>query len=302
MLYQSTNQIVDTEYIGAGLPALTEVPNLNAVIELKQSDIAEVLNFLAIRPVHTVAMTSFITDNGIESELNRGTFYGYRNSTGHLEGVALIGHTTLLEARTNEALKAFAFTARTHDASLHLVMSGGNAAESFWEYYGMDRKPRLACTELLFEVAFPFPVLDCEWNVRPAAMSELEEIAGAHAAIAMMESDVDPMERDREGFLKRTARRIEQGRTFVVYENGKLIFKADVVAETEEVIYLEGVYVAPDYRGQGLGSKCLSSLTLHLLRRAKTICLLSNINYIDAHLSYLRAGYRNTDSCTTLFA
>jgi hypothetical protein len=302
MLYQSTNQIVDTEYIGAGLPALTEVPNLNAVIELKQSDIAEVLNFLAIRPVHTVAMTSFITDNGIESELNRGTFYGYRNSTGHLEGVALIGHTTLLEARTNEALKAFAFTARTHDASLHLVMSGGNAAESFWEYYGMDRKPRLACTELLFEVAFPFPVLDCEWNVRPAAMSELEEIAGAHAAIAMMESDVDPMERDREGFLKRTARRIEQGRTFVVYEGGKLIFKADIVAETEEVIYLEGVYVAPDYRGQGLGSKCLSSLTLHLLRRAKTICLLSNINYIDAHLSYLRAGYRNTDSCTTLFA
>jgi hypothetical protein len=133
-------------------------------------------------------------------------------------------------------------------------------------------------------------------------MSELEEIAGAHAAIAMMESDVDPMERDREGFLKRTARRIEQGRTFVVYENGKLIFKADIVAETEDVIYLEGVYVAPDYRGQGLGSKCLSSLTLHLLRRAKTICLLSNINYIDAHLSYLRAGYRNTDSCTTLFA
>jgi Predicted acetyltransferase len=247
-------------------------------------------------------MNSFICDNGIESELNRGTFYGYRNAAGHLEGVALIGHTTLLETRTDEALKAFAFVARAIDASMHLVMSGGNTAESFWNHYSGNQAPRVTCTELLFEVAFPYPVMECEWNVRPAAMAELEEIAEAQAAIAVMESDVDPMERDREGFLKRVARRIGQGRVFVVYENGKLLFKADIVAETDQVIYLEGIYVAPEYRGQGVGSKCLSSLTLHLLRRAKTICMLSNINYIDAHLSYLKAGYKNTDSCTTLFA
>jgi hypothetical protein len=300
MTYQSINQIANTEFVRSN-PLLTEVPNLDTVWELKEGDRAEVLSFLAARPVHTVAMTSFIHDNGIESKLNRGTFYGYRNTDGNLEGVALIGHTTLLEARTDDALKAFAFVARTHDASLHLIMSGGNAAESFWEYYGVDRKPRLACTELLFEVAFPFPVLECNWNVRPAALTELEEIAEAHAAMVVMESDVDPMERDREGFLERVARRIEQGRTFVVYEHGKLIFKADIVAETEDVIYLEGIYVTPEYRGRGIGSKCLSALTLHLLKRAKTICLLSNINYIDAHLSYLKAGYKNTGSCTSFF-
>ena len=300
MTYLSTNQVANTEIV-RGNVFLTDAPNLNAVYALTQDDRSEVLSFLAVRPVHSVAMTSFITDNGVESELNRGRFYGYRNAAGNLEGVALIGHTTLIDARTDDALKAFAFITRKAEIPVHMIMSDGNSTDSFWEYFKGETDPRIACTELLFEVAFPFPVQDCEWNVRPAKDSELNEIAEAHAALAVMESDVDPIAADRDGFLKRVARRIEQGRTFVVFENGKLIFKADVVAETEDVIYLEGVYVAPECRGRGIGSKCLSSLTLKLLKRAKTICLLSNINYIDAHLSYLKAGYKNTDSCTTYF-
>lgn len=300
MTYLSANQIVNYE-IARGKTFLTEAPNLYAVHALTENDRTEVLSFLAARPVHSVAMTSFINDNGIESELNRGRFYGYRNTGGNLEGVALIGHTTLIDARTDGAVKAFGFVAKNAETPVHMIMSDGNSAESFWEFYSGDTAPRIACTELLFEVAFPFPVQDCEWDVRPAKHSELNEVAEAHAALAVMESDVDPMAADRDGFLQRVARRIEKGRTFVVVENDKLIFKADVVAETEEVIYLEGVYVAPECRGRGIGSKCLSSLTLQLLKRAKTICLLSNINYIDAHLSYLKAGYKNTDSCTTYF-
>lgn len=300
MTYLSANQIVNYEIV-RGKTFLTEVPNLHAVHTLTEEDRTEVLSFLAVRPVHSVAMTSFINDNGIVSELNRGRFYGYRNAAGNLEGVALIGHTTLIDARTDDAVKAFGLVARNVETPVHMIMSDGSSAESFWDHYKGDTDPRIACTELVFEVAFPFPVQDCEWDVRPAKLIELNEIAEAHAALAIMESDVDPMAADRDGFLRRVARRIEQGRTFVVFENDKLIFKADVVAETEEVIYLEGVYVAPECRGRGVGSKCLSSLTLQLLKRAKTICLLSNINYIDAHLSYLKAGYKNTDSCTTYF-
>src|ERR1044072_6130302 len=64
---------------------------------------AEVLQFLSARPLHTVVLGGLIMDNGLESELNRGTFYSYRNSVGRLEGVALIGHTTIVEARTDAA-------------------------------------------------------------------------------------------------------------------------------------------------------------------------------------------------------
>ena len=91
-----------------------------ASIELTGDDEREVLGFLAERPIHTVFMASLIRDNGLESPLNRGSFYGCRDSDGNLEGVALIGHATLVEARSESSLKALARVAQTCN-SAHLI-------------------------------------------------------------------------------------------------------------------------------------------------------------------------------------
>ena len=282
--------------------SITASPDLTRVCRLTNEDRLDVLAFLSIRPVHTVVMKSFILDNGMESDLNRGEFYGYINLDGTLEGVALIGHSTLVEARTDKAMHALAITARRSTTPIHLIMSDGKAAESFWKYFsGNTAKPRLTCTEELFELGFPFLVKKCERDVRYATLAELDAVAEAQAEVALLESGVDPMVRDREGFLKRVARRIEQGRVFVVVENGKLLFKADVVAQTDDVAYLEGIYVHPEYRGQGIGSACLSEVGLRLLNEVQNVCLLSNVEFKSAHGSFLKAGFRNTDRCTTLF-
>ena len=283
-------------------PSFTIAPDLSRVDELRDEHQTEVLNFLAIRPVHTVVMTSFIRDNGIESPLNRGKFFGYRNSAGTFEGIALIGHSTLIEARTDEALKALAFVARSSETPIHLIMSSGAVASSFWNHlYGAAKEPSLTCTELLFEVGFPLPVQKCEYDLRTARPEELEAVAIAQAEVAEIECGVNPMLRDREGFLKRVMRRIEQGRVFVVFDGDKLVFKADIIAETNSVAYLEGVYVGPEYRGKGVASKCLSRLFLNLLERVENVCLLSNVEFKGAHRSFVKAGMRNTDACTTLF-
>jgi GNAT superfamily N-acetyltransferase len=278
------------------------VPALSNLRMLTETDRREVVEFLEIRPVHTVVMKSFIQDNGMESADNRGKFYGYRNSEGTLEGVALIGHTTLLEARSHDALMAFALAAKTSETPIHILMSDGDTTETFWQFYAAaGQTPRLVCTELLFELNFPFLVQDCKWDVRPAKVDELDQIAEAHAEVAFIESGVNPLEKDREGFLKRTKRRIEKERTFVVFDNGKLIFKADIIAETSDVAYLEGIYVAPEYRGQGVAPGCLSALSLELLNRVQHICLLSNVEFKHAHRSFLKAGFKNTDCCQTIF-
>lgn len=277
-------------------------PRLNQIQCLTENDEQEVLKFLANRPVHTVVMSSFIQDNGIESQDNRGKFYAYRNDQGDLEGVALIGHTTLIETLSNDALKTFAHIARESKTPIHIMMSDGKSTETFWKFYAPDNKqPRLVCTELLFELSFPFQVQNCKWDVRLAKAEELEQIALAHAEVAFIESGVDPMDKDPEGFRKRCLKRIEKQRTFVVFENGKLVFKADIVAETDNVVYLEGIYVSPEYRGQNVGSNCLAKLSIELLNRVEHICLLSNIEFKNAHTSFIKAGFRNTDHCQTIF-
>lgn len=252
------------------VPAIALMPDMSRVRELTVENTTEVESFLSLRPVHTVVMSSFIKDNGIESDLNRGKFYGYRNSAGNLEGVALIGHSTLVETRTVEALKALAYKARQAETPIHLIMSSGNDAETFWRYLdGEISQPRLKCTEALFEVSFPFAVQHSEWQIQNADMSQVQEIAEAQAEVAFIESGVDPLVKDREGFLKRVARRIEQKRVFVAMDGDNMVFKADIIAETDNVIYLEGIYVSPEYRGRGIGSKCLSKLSLELMDRVE---------------------------------
>lgn len=269
---------------------------------LSDYDKAEVLEFLSQRPVHTVVMSSFIQDNGIESADNRGKFFAYRGESGTLEGVALIGHTTLIESRSSAALTAFALMANESETPIHLMMSDGTTTEVFWKLFATNnQQPRLVCTELLFELSFPFQISKCNRDVRLAKPEELDQIAKAHAEVAFIESGVDPLVKDPEGFLKRCLKRIEKERTFVVFENGKLVFKADIVAETNDVIYLEGVYVSADYRGLGIGAVCLSELSLKLLDRVEHICLLSNVEFKNAHKTFAKAGYRNTDCTQTIF-
>ena len=118
--------------IGGSRNALLKVaPEMNRLQQLSEANRTEVLAFLQLRPVHTVVMTSFIQDNGIDNADNRGIFYGYRSQQGTLEGVALIGHTTLVEARSDDSLVAFALIARQSVTPIHIMMADGKTIETF---------------------------------------------------------------------------------------------------------------------------------------------------------------------------
>lgn len=277
-------------------PAAGSTVRLNTV-----EDETDALDFLAARPVHTVNLRSLIRDNGLSSPLNRGKFYGYRNAEGELEAVALIGHATLIEAHTDRALEALARKAQdcTHT---HMIMGEQERIEEFWSYYAEDgQKMRLACRELMFELRWPVEVRAEVSGLRLATLDDLELIMPVQAAMAEEESGVNPLEKDAEGFRNRCARRIEQGRIWVCVENGQLIFKTDVMAETEEVIYLEGIYVSAEQRGKGYGLNCLSQLSQTLLRRTESLCILVNEENLTAQALYRKAGFKFTSTYDTIF-
>ena len=182
------------------------------------------------------------------------------------------------------------------------MMSDGDSIESFWQFYSNEnQQPRLVCEERLFEIKHPVMVREEVSGLRLATAKELMPVAVAHAEVAFEESGVNPLEKDREGYLKRVARRIEQGRVWVVFDGHELVFKADVIAETADLKYLEGIYVNPENRGRGLGANCLSQLSRVLLEEAKYVCLLSNVGFQQAHNAYLKAGFKSKDSCVTIF-
>ncbi|PYS93030.1 MAG: hypothetical protein DMF64_06400 [Acidobacteria bacterium] len=268
---------------------------------LTATDETEVLEFLAARPLHTVILVGFIRDNGLESPLNRGRFYGCRNTAGELEGVALIGHATLFETRTEDALTAFAQVAQTCQHT-HMLLGEQEKVEQFWAEYATGGQPaRLVCRELLFEQRWPVAVREAVPGLRLATQADLELVAPVQAELAYEESGVNPLERDPEGFRRRCARRIEQGRVWVWVEHGRLIFKADIISETEEVTYLEGIWVNPQDRGQGFGLRCMAQLGRTLLQETKALSILVNERNADAHHLYRHAGFKLRGCYDTIF-
>jgi len=276
----------------AETPYLPEADVTVDVIELTEDDRNEVLAFLAERPVHTVCIAGFIRDNGLVSPHNRGTFYGCRNSEGRLEGVALIGHATLIEARTLRAMEEFGLVAHGYQRT-HIILGEKDKVEQFWNYYADEgQEMRLACRELLFELRYAMQVRAEVEGLRRATLEDLEKIAPVQASMAEEESGTNPLEVDPEGFRARCARRIEMGRVWLMEEDGRLVFKADIQADTPDVVYLEGVWVNPSERGKGIGRQCLRQLCQDLLVRTKSVCVLVNEENQRAHTFYRMCNFK----------
>lgn len=262
------------------------------VCALTRTDEAEVLRFLAARPLHTVYMAGLIRDNGLVGALNRGTFQGYRDNIGQLEGVALIGHVTQVEVRTPRALQAFALAAQDCHA-VHVVMGERALVHDFWRHYSLGgQELRVACRELLLEQRAPIDTDNTDPGLRLALAADLSLIMRVQAAMAAAECGVNPLAVDPEGFRARCERRIERGRVWVLVEGGKLLFKADIMAETPESTYLEGVYVNRRHRRHQYGRRCLLALGQTLLSHSNSVCLLVNERNVAAHSFYYSLGYK----------
>ncbi len=269
--------------------------------ELYQEDEAEALQFLAARPIHTVFMSSLIRDNGLASPHNRGSFYACRDGRGQLEGLGLLGHATVIEARTDDAVSAFARLAR-NCFNAHLIRGERNTISSFWKYYASPgQEPRLVCRELMFEQRDALPITEPIKDLRLATLADLDQVLKVNAAMALQEAGISPLNSDPGGFRQRTARRIEQGRVWVWVSDDKLIFKADVIGETPEAVYLEGIHVHPEERLKGYGSRCLNQLGSILLAGHRSICLTMNQENKKALAFYKRAGYEFHSHYETIY-
>jgi ribosomal protein S18 acetylase RimI-like enzyme len=246
-------------------------------------------------------MMSLIRDNGIVSSYNRGTFFGCRDLKGQLEGVALVGHATLMETVSDRALAALAQVAR-ECPNTHMIMGEKERVADFWSHYSeTGRRQRHACREWLFELSRPLKTREPVAGLRVASINELELVMPVQAELAFAESGVNPMQIDPEGFRERCLRRIEQGRTWVVVENGLLVFKADVISKTPDVTYLEGIWLREDYRNTNLGTRLMSELMRRLLENTKSVCLLVNETNELAQGFYRKCGFHFRATYETIF-
>jgi len=86
---------------------------------------------------------------------------------------------------------------------------------------------------------------------------------------------------------------IESGRAFARIEEGRVIFKAEIGSVTRHACQVQGVWVRPEYRGQGLAAPGMATVVVESRRLISPVVSLY-VNDFNAagRATYRRAGFR----------
>ncbi|MEO8290658.1 MAG: GNAT family N-acetyltransferase [Gaiellaceae bacterium] len=112
-----------------------------------------------------------------------------------------------------------------------------------------------------------------ETALREANLGDLDLLVRTSAAAFLEEVGIDAYARDPALFEWRTRTQIDEGRSWLWEQDGKVLFKAEASAWTEHAVQLQQVWVDPDLRGQGYAKRGLADLCRLLLERSPAVCL-----------------------------
>jgi hypothetical protein len=144
----------------------------------------------------------------------------------------------------------------------------------------------------LMAIDGPSPVTP-DPGVRRVRIDEIDTLLPASIAMFTEEVGVSPLAGDGGvSYRTRVAELVRSGRAFARIEDGRVIFKAEVGAATPSACQVQGVWVRPEFRGQGLAAPGMAAV-VELSRAAISPVVSLYVNdFNDAgRATYLRAGF-----------
>ena len=157
-------------------------------------------------------------------------------------------------------------------------------------------QPLLSATSL----ARPWPQLAAP-QVRLATPQEIDLVLPAAAAMFTDEIGYPPFVGSSAAYRAVISGLVRSQRTYVWIEGGRCLFKADVGSVGVGAAQVQGVWLAPSMRGQGLAKPLMAAVTTAILRDvAPEATLYVNDFNIPARATYAALGYQRVGTFTTV--
>ncbi len=138
-------------------------------------------------------------------------------------------------------------------------------------------------------------------DVRVARPDEVDLVVPAAAAMFTEEIGYPPYRGSDTAYRRSVGAMLERGHTLVRVEEGRVIFKADLGSVALGVAQVQGVWVDPVCRGQGLAVPAMAAVVEHTLRHiASTVTLYVNDYNVAALATYRRVGFEQTGMFSTI--
>jgi predicted GNAT family acetyltransferase len=265
---------------------------------LDPGDLDAALAVLGREPVANAFVTSRVQVAGLDPWRLGGEMWGWYED-GMLTSLCYAGANLVPICATPRAVRAFADRARRAGRRCSSIVGPAEATTQLWRLlepnWGPAREVRrhqpLMVTERLPDPSLVTP----DPYVRRILKDEMETIMPACVAMFTEEVGISPLAGDG-GLLyqARVAELVGSGRSFArLDQHGKVAFKAEIGAATSQACQIQGVWVAPEYRGQGLAAPGMAAVLRYALADvAPVVSLYVNDFNTPARRTYLRVGFR----------
>ena len=230
---------------------------------------------------------------------------------GRLAGVVLVitDRLTLLDVLDEAAARRLGEHYREGRFHFEHVVSARNCVGPVWDAYAsggyasarLDREQELYVLDReLWEArgrdldkAGATPDPGGEGHARLARPDDVDAVFWASARMHAEETLEDPLERDADHFRRHVEHRIDHDRTYVWFDDHRrLLFKADVSAQSGYGAQISGVYTPPALRGRGLATRGMIDICQALFDRGfPRITLYVNRDNEAARRVYQKVGF-----------
>ena len=139
-------------------------------------------------------------------------------------------------------------------------------------------------------------------EVRYSKLGDLDELVPACVAMFTEEVGVNPNSGGgANAYRNRVSELVSARRSFVRYLNNELVFKAEVGTVGAEVAQVQGVWVKPEYRGQGISAPAMAAVVKYVLADiAPVVSLYVNNFNAPALATYKKVGFEHVDTFATV--
>ncbi|MGZ8179950.1 GNAT family N-acetyltransferase [Williamsia sp. SKLECPSW1] len=196
------------------------------------------------------------------------------------------------------------FAARATRAPRHCSSIVGRAERvlPFWEHaqeqWGPAREVR--DHQPLLAMSGP-PTIAPDPRVRRVRLPEIDAYLPAAIEMFRGEVGVDPCAGDGgRSYRRRIAALISAGRAFARFEDGEVVFKAEIGSMSSRVGQIQGVWVAEHKRGRGLGAAGTAAVVAAICAQGRMSSLYVNDFNSPAREVYRRVGLAEVGSFATI--
>jgi predicted GNAT family acetyltransferase len=269
---------------------------------LGPTDLPDFLALTAREPVVNAFAEYRARSTNLETRLLSGEIWG-RYDDGRLVAGCHVGANLVPVECTPDDSRAFAERALTRPRSVVTIVGLQNAVWPLWDAlsdsWGPARETRWDQPHLALTGP---PRIEPDPDVRRTTPDDFAALYPACVAMYTEEVGVDP---EAEGgapiYRSRVRQLIGLGWSFARIEQGRVVFKAEVAHATPYAAQIQGVWVAPDRRGEGLAARGVAAVAEACRRDiAPVVSLYANIWNEPARRAYDRVGFEQTGTFATV--